>query len=45
MKYLVCLLPMILCIEVVSYACLATVGVMFIFDVIATGKGWSNGTR
>lgn len=45
MKYLVLLLPMLLCIEVVSYACLATVGIMFIFELMSVGMGWANGSK
>lgn len=45
MKYLVCALPMLLCVEVISYACLATIAVMFMFELVTVGKGWSNGSK
>ena len=45
MKYLACALPMLLCVEVISYACLATIGIMFVLELMAVGKGWSNGSK
>lgn len=37
MKYLACLVPMLACVEVLSYACLCALVIMFAFDLFIVG--------
>lgn len=39
MKYLICSLPLVLCIELVSYVCLAIMAVMVVWDICQTMYG------
>lgn len=38
-KYLIAAIPLIACVEVISYACLCAIAVMFIADLLVVGRG------
>lgn len=39
MKYILCSIPLVLCIEVLSYICLCVLAAMFVWDICETMNG------
>lgn len=38
-KYILCMVPLIACIEIISYACLCAIVAMFVMDLLSVGRG------
>ena len=39
MKYIICAIPMALCIELLSYVCLSAIATMLLWDILKTMEG------